>query len=135
VIRQGFLIFLVALLTGFGIIPGGPRARGWMAVHVTAMLTAAVVILIGLCWERLRLSARQRRVLRFAAVGDGYWGILAGAFATIFSVPGPATGGGVLPHGWTAAVFFTVFIPALTILPFIFTGLVIYGLRGDDPDA
>ena len=133
VIRQGFVILFLAFLMGFGIIPGGPRARGWMAVHVTTMLTAGFVILIGLSWDRLQLSARQRKVLRFTAVGNGYWGALAGAFATVFDIPGPVTGAGVQPHGWPAAVFFSVFIPLLTVFPFIFTGLVVYGLRGDDP--
>ena len=131
--RQGFIVLLLALLLGFGIIPGGPRARGFMATHVTAMLTAAIIILIGLGWDRLRLSPRQRKVLRFTAIGDGYWGIVAGVFATLFRVPGPVTGGGASPDGWPAAVFFSIFIPVLTIFPFIFTGLVIYGLRGDDP--
>jgi hypothetical protein len=131
VMRQGFVILFLSFLLGFGVIPGGARARGFMAVHTTAMLTGVIVILIGLSWERLRLSPRQRRVLRFAAVADGYWGILAGVFATAFAVPGPVTGGGAQPHGWTALVFFTVFIPVLTILPFVFAALVIHGLRGD----
>ncbi|HVV52580.1 MAG TPA: hypothetical protein VHO06_23130 [Polyangia bacterium] len=133
VTRQGFIILLLAFVLGFGIIPGGPHARGWMAAHVTTMLTAGFVILIGLTWERLRLSPRQRRILRFTAVGDGYWGVLAGVFATLFDVPGPVTGGGAHPAGWTAAVFFSAFIPVLTVFPFVFCGLVIYGLRGDDP--
>ena len=79
------------------------------------------------------VRGRQRKVLRFIAVGDGYWGALAGAFATVFDVPGPVTGAGAQPHGWPAAVFFSVFIPLLTVFPFIFTGLVVYGLRGNDP--
>ena len=61
-----------------------------------------------------------------------FWGIAAGIFATLFHVPGPASGGGAQPAGWPAAVFFSIFIPILTVFLFIFTGLVIYGLRGDD---
>ena len=133
IIRQGFIILLIALLTGFGIVAGGPRARGWMATHLTLMITAVFIILVGLVWSRLVLTPRQRAVLRFAVVLDGYWGLLSGAFATIFSIPGPATGGGAQPTGWPATVFFTVFIPVLTVLPFIFTGLVLYGLRGSGP--
>jgi hypothetical protein len=33
------------------------------------------------------------------------------------------------PEGWPATVFFSVFIPILTILPFVFSSLTIYGLR------
>ena len=134
-IRQGFVILLLAFVLGFGIIPGGPRARGFMGAHITEMLTAGFIILIGLCWDRLRLSPRQRKLLRFTAVGDGYWGILAGLFAALSGIPGPATGGGAQPSGWPAAVFFSLFIPVLTVFPFIFTGLVIHGLRGEDPRA
>jgi hypothetical protein len=132
-IRQGFIVLLLAFVLGFGIIPGGPRARGFMGAHVTAMFTAGFIILIGLCWDRLRLSPRQQKILRFTAVSDGYWGLLAGVFAAVFDIPGPATGGGAQPSGWPAAVFFTVFIPVLTIFPFIFAGLVIHGLRGQEP--
>jgi hypothetical protein len=133
IIRQGFVVLLIALLTGFGIVAGGPRARGWMATHLTLMLTAVFIILVGLVWNRLVLTRRQRAVLRFAVIFDGYWGLLSGVFATIFSIPGPATGGGAEPTGWPATVFFTVFIPVLTVLPFIFTGLVLHGLRGSGP--
>ena len=133
IIRQGFVVLLLAFLTGFGIVAGGPRARGWMATHLTLMLTAVFIVLVGLVWNRLVLSGRQRAVLRFAVVFDGYWSLLSGVFATLYAIPGPATGGGAQPAGWQAAVFFTVFIPVLTILPFVFTGLVLYGLRGSGP--
>jgi hypothetical protein len=133
ILRHGFIILFIAFLTGFGVVPGGPRARGWMATHVTGMITAGLIILIGLAWDRLTLTPRQRAALRFAAVADGYWGLAAGAFATIFAVPGPATGGGAQPTGWPGTVFFTLFLPVLTILPFMFAGLVIHGLRGDGP--
>lgn len=132
-IRQGFIILLIAFAMGFGVIPGGPRARGWMAAHMTTMFTAGFIVLIGLVWERLRLTPRQRAILRFTALGDGYWGVLAGVFSTIFQIPGPVSGGGAQPHGWPAVAFFSLFIPVLTVFPFIFSGLVIYGLRGDHP--
>ena len=130
ILRQGFVILLLGLLSGFGIVAGGPRASGWMATHLTLMLTAVLVILVGLVFDELRLSSRQHKILHFTVVFDGYWGGLAGAFATIFAVPGPVSGHGAQPSGWAATVFFSVFIPLLTLLPFVFTGLVLYGLRG-----
>lgn len=131
ILRQGFIILMLGLLAGFGIVAGGPRASAWMATHLTLMLTAVFVVLVGLVYDRLRLTPRQRAVLRFAVVLDGYWGGLAGAFATIFSVPGPVSGHGAQPTGWAATVFFTVFISLLTLLPFVFTSLTLYGLRGE----
>ena len=136
ILRQGFILLLIAFLTGFGIVAGGPHAPGWMATHLTLMMTAGFIIMVGLVYDDLKLSPRQRSVLRFAVVADGYWGALAGAFATVFGVPGPVSGHGAQPSGWAAAVFFSVFIPVLTILPFVCTGLVVYGLRGrDEPGA
>ncbi|HEX2677106.1 MAG TPA: hypothetical protein VHM19_10715 [Polyangiales bacterium] len=128
--RQGFVILLIAFFMGFGIIPGGPQARGWMATHMSLLINAAIVIAVGVVWNDLALSDKQRRILRFSVVFDAYWNAAAGAWATLLAIPGPATGGGVQPSpGWATTVFFTVFIPAITILPFVFTGLVIYGLR------
>jgi hypothetical protein len=129
VLRQGFIVLLIAFLTGFGIVAGGPMARGFMGTHLTLMITAVFIILIGLVWNDLVLSDRQRKVLRFAVVLDGYWGALSGLFATLTRIPGPATGNGAQPSGWAATVFFSVFIPVLTILPFVFGGLALYGLR------
>jgi len=130
ILRQGFIILLLGLLSGFGIVGGGPHARSWMATHLTLMLTAVLIVLVGLVWDELRLSARQRAVLRFAVVFDGYWGALAGVFATVFSIPGPVSGHGAQPSGWQASVFFALLLPVLTLLPFLFTGLTLYGLRG-----
>ena len=133
VLRQGFVILLLGLLSGFGIVAGGPYARGWLGTHLTLMLTAVFILLVGLAWDSLKLSARQRAVLRFTLVLDGYWGGLAGVFATLTRIPGPVSGGGAQPApGWESTVFFAVFLPILTILPFVFTGLVLYGLRGSD---
>jgi hypothetical protein len=132
ILRQGFIILLLGLLCGFGIVGGGPHAASWMATHLTLMITAVFIILVGLVWNDLRLSPRQRAVLRFALVFDGYWGGLAGAYATVFSIPGPVSGHGAVPSGLPASIFFTAFIPVITVLPFLFTGLVLYGLRGAD---
>src|SRR5262249_24884817 len=110
------------------------HARSWMATHLTLMITAVFIVLIGLVVDELTLSPRQRSVLRFAAVADGYWGALAGVFATLFEIPGPVSGHGAAPPpGWPTTYFFSVFLPVLTLLPFVFTGLVLYGLRGKAP--
>ncbi|HEY4157709.1 MAG TPA: hypothetical protein VGM29_06410 [Polyangiaceae bacterium] len=129
-LRQGFRILLLSFVLGFGIVAGGPHARGFMATHVTGMLTAIFAVLIGLAWPSLALSLGQRKWLYWSVVIDGYWGLIAGVFATLYEVPGPVSGGGAAPHGWQATVFFSAFIPVLTALPFVFTGLALYGLRG-----
>jgi hypothetical protein len=131
ILRQGFVILLLGLLSGFGIVAGGPMARGWLGTHLTLMVTSVFILLVGLVWDELDLSPRLRAVLRFSVVFDGYWSAVAGVFATVFRIPGPVSGGGLQPTpGWTTTVFFGAFLPVLTILPFVFTGLALYGLRG-----
>jgi hypothetical protein len=131
ILRQGFVVLLVAFATGFGIVAGGPAARGWMATHVTLMISAIFTILVGLVWNDLALGARARAVLRFTVVLNGYWGLATGAFATVFAIPGPVSGGGAVPpDAWHTTVFFAVFIPIATILPFMFGEIALFGLRG-----
>ena len=133
ILRQGFIVLLIGFATGFGVAAGGPMARAWLGTHLTVMITAVFIILVGLVWNDLVLSARQRAVLRFTVVLDGYWGVAAGVFATLTRIPGPVSGGGAQPSGWPATVFFGLFLPVLTLLPFIFVTLVLYGLRGKEP--
>jgi hypothetical protein len=130
ILRHGFIVLLIGFATGFGVAAGGPAARGWLGTHLTVMITAVFIILVGLVWNDLVLSERQRAVLRFAVVLDGYWGVAAGVFATLTRIPGPVSGGGAAPSGWPATVFFSLLLPVLTILPFVFVSLVLYGLRG-----
>jgi hypothetical protein len=134
-LRQGFVILLIALMMGFGIVAGGPHARGWMGTHLTLIISALLIIAVGLIWDQLALSPRQRGLLRFAIVFDGYWGAAAGAWATCFGIQGPATGSGAQAAGWPVTVFFAVFIPVLTILPFVFAALSLHGLRGAGTNA
>jgi hypothetical protein len=128
-IRHGFIVMLLGFLTGFGIVAGGPHARGWMGTHITLMITALFIVVTGLVWSQLRLSRWAGAVLRFALLFDGYWSAAAGAFGTLWAIQGPATGHGPQASGWPVMVFFTVFIPVLTVLPFIAVGLILYGLR------
>jgi hypothetical protein len=81
ILRHGFIVLLLGFATGFGVAAGGPMARAWLGTHLTVMITAVLIILVGLVWNELVLSDRARAVLRFTAVLDGYWGVAAGLFA------------------------------------------------------
>lgn len=131
IVRHGFVVLLLALLLGFGVAKGGAPARAWMGAHITALIVGALIVLVGLVWDQLSLGARGRAVLRWAAVLDGYLSVVAGAFAALAGIPGPATGGGAQPSGTAGMVFLGGFIPVLTLLPFLFVGLTLYGLRGE----
>ena len=62
ILRQGFIVLLIGFATGFGVVAGGTSARAWLGTHLTIMLTAVFMILVGLVWNDLALSERQRRI-------------------------------------------------------------------------
>src|SRR5437660_1168592 len=41
-LRQGFMLLFLSFAFGFGIVAGGPRARGWLSVHLTASTVPAI---------------------------------------------------------------------------------------------
>ena len=127
-IRQGFLFLLLGLVLGLAII-ALPHPERWMAAHVTALLTGLVLIAIGLAWNELRLTNRQRTLAYTTGLLAAYGGLAGNVFGAITDLPGPASNPGVTPPMPQAAVFLTilaVIVPSL----FVSFGLVLYGMRG-----
>lgn len=126
--RQGFLFLVVGLVLGLAII-ALPHPERWMAAHVTALLTGLVLIAIGLAWNELRLTHRQRSLAYTTGLLAAYGGLAGNVFGAITDLPGPASNPGVTPPMPQAAVFLTilaVIVPSL----FVSFGLVLYGMRG-----
>ena len=126
--RQGFLFLLLGLVLGLAII-ALPHPERWMAAHVTALLTGLVLIAIGLAWNELRLTNRQRTLAYATGLLSAYGGLAGNVFGAITDLPGPASNPGVTPPMPQAAVFLTiltVIVPSL----FVSFGLVLYGMRG-----
>ena len=126
--RQGFLFLLLGLVLGLAII-ALPHPERWMAAHVTALLTGLVLIAIGLAWNELRLTNRQRTLAYATGLLAAYGGLAGNVFGAITDLPGPASNPGVTPPMPQAAVFLTilaVIVPSL----FVSFGLVFYGMRG-----
>jgi len=72
-IRAGFLLFTLALLTGVA-VPAFLNPRMAVAGHLTAILNALLLIVLGLCWSLLTFGPLQARLTRLA--------FLFGAFAS-----------------------------------------------------
>jgi hypothetical protein len=133
-LRHGFILLFLAFLLGFPTAAGGPNGRQWMGAHITSMLGATFVLILAFAAGDLRLSDRQRFVLFISSVHATYVGWALGVFAAVTGTPGPVTGTTDLPDGGTGVIL----VPGLIILivsAFTFTGLAIYGLRGDSSDA
>jgi len=55
VIRHGFILFLLGLLTGF-VIPVMQNPRMGLSSHLEAVMNGMFLILLGLVWHKLQLS-------------------------------------------------------------------------------
>ncbi|GJL91021.1 hydrogenase [Hyphococcus sp.] len=131
--QLGAILLLIGLLTGL-IIPLAELPRMALASHIEAVINGILLIVIGLLWDRLMLSARQRIV--------AFWTIVYAAFAnwaaTLFSAftgaaaMMPLAGGGstgASAHELTV----TVLLLSLTLGILIGVGLIVYGLRATKP--
>ena len=99
-VRAGFLLFTLALLTGFA-IPAFFNPRMAVAAHLGAVLNGLVLIAIGLTWGLLSVSPLQGKLTRGAFLYGAYvsWvaGCLAAAWGTNRMTPLAGAGYGAAP--------------------------------------
>ena len=104
-IRAGFFLFLLALLTGFA-IPSFLNPRMGLAAHQTGAMNALVLMALGLAWGLLAMTPLQAKLTRGAFLYATFvnWGssILAGAWGTTRLTPLAAAGYGAAP--WQESV-------------------------------
>src|SRR5512143_2891270 len=104
-VRAGFLLFTLALLTGFA-IPAFLNQRMALAAHLTGALNALVLIALGLAWGLLAISPLQAKLTRVAFLYATYvnWGAscLAAVWGTNRLTPLSGSGYGAAP--WQESV-------------------------------
>ena len=104
-VRAGFLLFTLALLTGFA-IPAFLNQKMALAAHVTGVLNALVLIAVGLAWGLFTVSPFQARLIRgvflFATYANWGTSFLAAAWGTSHLTPLSGTGYGAAP--WKESV-------------------------------
>jgi len=124
-IRAGFILFTLALVTGLA-VPVFVNPRMAVAAHVNAILGAIVLIVVGLVWRLLVMSPFQARFTRATFIFSAYaaWGTagLAAAWGTSRFTPIAGEGHTALPwqetvvQGLQSAIVVTVFAGALSVL-------------------
>lgn len=62
-VRAGFVLFTLALLTGFA-MPAFLNQKMALAAHITAVMNALILMALGLAWGLLDFSPRQARLTR-----------------------------------------------------------------------
>lgn len=130
IIRHGFVLILLALLTGF-LLPAVQIPRLGLSAHTIAILSGVLLIGIGAVWPLFRLSVRQLQVMYWTWVYSSYanWlGCLVGAFAGAGAMTPVASAGAEGSAAAEAVVAGLLISVALTSL--VAVALSIWGLRG-----
>ena len=128
-IRAGFVLFTLALLTGL-VVPTFLNHRMAVAAHLTGVVNALLLIALGLAWGLLAMSSVQARLTRGAFLYSTFanWGTscLAAAWGT--SRLTPLSGAGYGAAAWQESVVQVLQVSlALAILAGAVS--VVYGLR------
>jgi hydroxylaminobenzene mutase len=104
-VRSGFLLFTLALLTGFA-IPAFHNQRMAVAAHLGGILNALVLMALGLAWGLFAIGPLQARLTRgaflFGAYASWVTSSLAAAWGT--SRMTPLSGAGHSAAPWQESV-------------------------------
>ena len=125
----GYVLFVLALVTGL-VIPALPNPRQGLSSHLTGLLNAMFLILLGLAWERLRLGARASA----AAFGLALYGTYANwGFNLLASILGtgamtPLVAGGRVGRAWQEGLVNTGYV-TLGLAMLVCGLLAAWGLR------
>lgn len=99
-VRAGFVLFLLALFTGFA-IPEFLNQKMALAAHISGVLNALVLMALGLAWGLLAMSPLQAKVTRGAFLYATYinWAssCLSAAWGTNRLTPLSGAGYGAAP--------------------------------------
>jgi hypothetical protein len=128
-IRAGFVLFTLALLTGFA-IPAFLNHRMALAAHITGILNALILMALGLAWGLLAVSPLQAKLTRGAFLYGTYanWGTacLAAAWGTTRLTPLSSAAYGAAP--WKEAVTLALRV-SFTLAILAGAVSVVYALR------
>lgn len=128
-LRAGFFLFLLGLLTGLA-IPIFENPRMGLSAHLSGVLNGFFLILLGLSWERLRLVGRASSAVYGLALYAAYtnWTInVLGASLGTGKLT-PLVAGGRVGKPWQEALVNTGAV-SLAIAIIVCLGLVIWSLR------
>ena len=128
-VRAGFVLFMLALLTGF-LIPALLNKKMALAAHVTGIMNALVLIALGLAWGLLTVSPLQANLTRGAFLYGTYANWIASRLAAVWGTSRltPLAGAGYSAAPWKEAVVQAV-QASLGLAMLAGSVLVVYALR------
>jgi|SRR5882672_89729 len=128
-IRAGFVLFALALLTGLG-VPVFLNPRMAVAAHLIGVLNALLLIALGLAWGFLAQSPTQARLTRLGFLYGAYagWGTSCLAAALGTSRLTPLSGAGHSAAPWQESVVAGLQISVVLVI-LVAAVSVVYALR------
>ena len=128
-LRWGFFLFLLSLLTGFA-IPSFKSPRLGLSAHTIAVVSSLIVIAVGIVWDSLELGSTTKRYLKWLWVVVGYGNWFGTLLAAVFggSQLMPVTGSKVPPTPAEDMIVTAIIIP-ISMLSLLAVLMVLWGLR------
>lgn len=130
-LRLGATLLLIAAAMGIAAAIPLPNPAKWMVAHMTSIMLGTLIMVQGLAWNELRLSAGQRTWLVRLTHLQVWPGLVLGIATALMNIPGPATSPGVATSGLQGPVLasmLAIIVPA-TVASWV---LLYVGLRGDE---
>ncbi len=128
-VRAGFVLFTLALLTGFA-VPQFLNQKMALAAHLSGIMNALILMALGLAWGLLTISPLQAKLTRglflYGTFANWATGCLAAAWGTSRLTPLSGAGYGAMP--WKEAVVQALQV-SVTLAILAGAILVTYALR------
>ena len=129
-LQFGTVLFLLGLLTGL-LVPAAANPRMALAAHLEGLMNGLFLLVLGLIWPRLNLSARTITIAFWLAI----YGSLANWVATLLAAIWPA-GSAMMPlagQGHTGTemqeAILKMLLISLSVVMITLCVLVLFGLR------
>ena len=129
IVRHGFFLILLALVTGLA-VPDMAIPRLGLSAHTIGILSGALLIAIGAIWPLFELSSRQAQLMDWAWLYSSYvnWlGCVVGAVLGAGKMTPVAANAAV--GSPTAEALVGAMLASVALASFIAIGLSLYGLR------
>jgi hydroxylaminobenzene mutase len=129
---HGVFLLLLGLLTG-AVIPYFTNTRMGLSAHLTGVLNGMVLVLFGLIWRALRLSARMAQATFWLATYAMYAIFAALLLAAVLGTSGvtPIAGAGYAGTVWQETLV-SAMVASGSAAIVMACGLTLYGLRRPD---
>lgn len=129
-IRYGFLLFLLGLITGF-IIPAMQNPRMGLSSHLEAVMNGMFLILLGLIWNKLTLSQNASKTTYILALFGTFTNWLTTLLAAIWGAGAemmPIAGKNFQGTMWQE-VLIKIGLISLSLSMILVCLIVLWGLR------